>query len=163
MKGRKTWKVFSMTTSSQRKGFTLIELLVVIAVIGILASVILVGLSGARQRGRDAKRIQDLRQIQNGLELYFSANGTYPATLNTLTTANLGISNVPADPQTGAAYSYCVANNRYAVLATLEQYNAEAFNTTINATYPCNPNGTACQTNTAINTPTTNRQYCVTI
>ena len=63
-----------------KRGFTLIEILVVIAVIGILASLILVGLSSVQKRGRDARRIADLREAQHALELYFTKNGKYPDT-----------------------------------------------------------------------------------
>ena len=64
---------------ADRKGFTLIELLVVVAVIGILASVILLGLSSVRGKGRDSRRISDLKNIQNGLELFFNACNKYPS------------------------------------------------------------------------------------
>jgi prepilin-type N-terminal cleavage/methylation domain-containing protein len=51
------------------RGFTLIELLVVIAIIGLLASVIIASLGSARAKGRDARRLADLRSMANQIEL----------------------------------------------------------------------------------------------
>lgn len=45
------------------RGFTLIELLVVIAIIGLLSSVVLASLNSARAKGRDARRLSDLKQM----------------------------------------------------------------------------------------------------
>jgi type II secretion system protein G len=63
-----------------RRGFTLIELLVVIAIIGLLASVVMASLNSARAKGRDAKRLSEVREMQKALELYYDANGYYPQT-----------------------------------------------------------------------------------
>lgn len=61
-----------------KSGFTLIELLVVVAIIGILASVVLASLNTARAKGRDARRVSEIRSIRNALELYYSDYGVYP-------------------------------------------------------------------------------------
>ena len=63
---------------NKQKGFTLIELLVVISIIGLLASVVLVALSGARKKSRDAKRVADLNQLSKAMELYFNDVFAYP-------------------------------------------------------------------------------------
>ncbi len=105
------------------KGFTLIELLVVIAIIGILSSVVLVSLSTARAKSRDAKRISDLGQVEIALELYFDTYARYPTssaaglqTFNagTANTAHLGglvaagyIPKLPTDPTSAQNYVYC--------------------------------------------------------
>ncbi|HVY72566.1 MAG TPA: type II secretion system protein [Candidatus Paceibacterota bacterium] len=67
------------TMPKRPKGFTLIELLVVISIIGILASVVLVSLTSARVKARDARRVSDLHQLQTALELYATNHGSYPS------------------------------------------------------------------------------------
>lgn len=96
-----------MMKFNRDRGFTLIELLVVIAIIGILSSVVLASLNSARKKGRDARRIADVKQIQLALELYYDANGAYPATLSTSTLVTPGyISSLPADPSNSQVYAY---------------------------------------------------------
>src|ERR1700744_4950426 len=87
-----------------KQGFTLIELLVVIAIIGLLASIILVSLSTAQQKGRDAKRVQDIQDIVTALQLYSSKHGNYPSTLAGLVTDS-DFASVPTDPS-GNSYAY---------------------------------------------------------
>lgn len=117
-----------MNNTKTKKGFTLIEILIVVSIIGLLASVIFVGLAGTRARGRDARRVADLRSIQTGLELYFSKNGSYPATLDALRTASIGVTNIPKDPSTGANYGYGVASpaNSYVLIADTEASAGDA-------------------------------------
>jgi len=64
----------------------LIELLIVIGIIGVLAAVVLVSLSGARSSARDTKRVSDIRQIISALQLYYSDNGGYPLPATPTTT-----------------------------------------------------------------------------
>ncbi len=127
-----------------KKGFTLIELLIVVAVIGILASVVLVGLGPIQKQGRDARRISDLRQVQNGLELYYGKNGSYPSGITTwtqlvdaLTSANIGISNVPNDPTPSKEYKYTNTPTGYCLGALLEDINNPNWKRSIPCTTNC--------------------------
>jgi len=52
------------------RGFTLIELLVVIAIINILASQLLPALSTAREKGRQANCMNNLKQFSYAIEMY---------------------------------------------------------------------------------------------
>ena len=115
---------------NNKKGFTLIEILIVISVIGILASIVLVNLGGFRSRGRDARRISDLRTIQNALELYYANSGNYPIgtedNLYDEVEALPGIVKLPRNPKTGnPKYSYGADANglSYVLGATLENKN----------------------------------------
>lgn len=63
---------------NKEKGFTLIELLVVIAIIAILSTVVMAGLNSARQKGRDAKRLSDIKSLQAALEMFYDSCNGYP-------------------------------------------------------------------------------------
>ena len=92
-----------------RQGFTLIELLVVIAIIGILASIISVSMTSARAKGRDAKRVADLRTLQLALETYYNDNTAFPTTLGALSPNYLA--SIPKDPKNNTtAYQYSAYN-----------------------------------------------------
>jgi len=67
-----------MPFSIQSRGFTLIELLVVVAIIGLLSSLVLASLSDAQLKGRDARRLSDVNEINHALELYYTDHGQYP-------------------------------------------------------------------------------------
>ncbi len=80
-----------------KRGFTLIELLVVIGIIGILSGIIIPNLNTAKESGRDAKRVADIKNIQVALALYYNDNLKYPNTTSSL--APTYMSTVPTDPQ----------------------------------------------------------------
>lgn len=130
-----------------RKGFTLIEILIVVAIIAILSSVVLIGLGPTQRIGRDARRLSDLRQTQNGLELYFNKCGYYPGTAQAgspcgpysqigswsalqtaLTGSIIGVSQVPNDPTSGKNYLYGVSTGgaSYVLGAMLEEQSNSA-------------------------------------
>jgi prepilin-type N-terminal cleavage/methylation domain-containing protein len=133
-------------SSHKDRGFTLIELLVVIAIIGILSSVVLASLNSARKKGRDARRISDIKQLQLALELYYDNNNSeYPEAVSDLDPTYISVA--PADPQTNAAYSYenltsgnatCTASSQvcssYVIGATLEDENNPALDQDIDGT-----------------------------
>lgn len=87
------------------RGFTLIELLVVIAIIGLISTLAIVALGSAREKARDQARISRLKQIQTGLEIYFTENNQYPVVANGIV---LGSSNASClSPEEGFAQSGC--------------------------------------------------------
>lgn len=84
----------TQTQTSPRRGFTLIELMVVIAIIGVLATTVLAAVQDTRVKARDARNLQEARQLAIAIELYRNQNGGYPcsgnAGMNCLPTVNNG-------------------------------------------------------------------------
>ncbi len=128
---------------SYKRGFTLIELLVVIAIIGILASIVLASLNSARQKGRDARRVADLKEIQLALELSYDATGVYPPALTTAALVTPGyISVIPTDPSNGNSYAYApwaasgspAVCSSYHLGASLEVSNNSALSSAVHET-----------------------------
>ena len=162
--------------NNQRKGFTLIEILIVVAIIAILASVVLVGLGPTQSLGRDARRVSDMHEVQNGLELYYNKGGAYPvpttATWGPQSTATtfsgmlvndgIGVSDVPNDPTTGKNYIYgwSAAGANYILETTLENPNGGPWASYNPPTIPTLAGETG---GTAPNCLQVNSQYCVTL
>lgn len=135
---------------NNRKGFTLIEMLVVVAIVGLLSSVVVVGVGGAREKARDTKRVADLRQIQTYLEANYGTEYTdiaaaYPAEL-------------PTDPSTGNPYSFCRSTDgqSYAVGTTLENSDNRPSGGIAAADLP-----TGCTLSPAITCAATGVVYCI--
>lgn len=61
------------------RGFTIIELLVVVAVIGILATITLIGFNRYQADTRDSQRSSQVTIISEALERYYEKNGEYPS------------------------------------------------------------------------------------
>ncbi len=150
--------------AKRRKGFTLIEMLIVITIIALLASLILVGMGGARAKARDSRRIADLHNVQNALELYYAKIGSYPVdnynsstdwnTFRTiLTGAGIGVNQVPKDPLNDATryyrYGGITDGTNYVLGAQLEQSDV-ALNDDIDGTV------------NSIDCADTNLVYCIT-
>lgn len=119
--------------SKKKVSFTLLEMLVVIGLIAVLSAMGFVSYSTSQKKARDAKRKNDLREIQNAMEQYYSICGyQYPASLGSsivcLSPSVAIMPTVPVDPKTITPYpcSSC-SNTQYNICATLESESPSSF------------------------------------
>jgi len=96
-----------------KKGFSLVELLIVISIIGVLAVIMAINFSKAQQSGRDQRRIEDLKAIQNAAEQYYMLSGSsnYPSNSSTpwqwpISNGQIVLQNFPADPKNSISDGY---------------------------------------------------------
>ncbi|OGJ41100.1 MAG: hypothetical protein A2378_00390 [Candidatus Pacebacteria bacterium RIFOXYB1_FULL_44_10] len=110
------------------KAFTLIELLITMAILAVITTVVAGNFAGSTQKGRDARRKSDLKQLQTALEAYMNDKGEYPTyeggssffsyldasgipvSVDTGESFAIGnvvyMSKVPADPNSSYTYLY---------------------------------------------------------
>lgn len=126
-----------------QKGFTLIELLVVLAIIGMVTSLVMVNILGARERGRDATRKSDLRALQAYMEMYRADQGSYPSSPLPVCGGSLIIGGstyipkMPCDPtNTGQyVYKYTTTGTTYTLVTCLENEKDAQRDKTNNASF----------------------------
>lgn len=125
----------------KHKGFTLVELILVMALVAILALLIIGNFNATLKKGRDARRKNDLSQIQKTLELYYEDNRTYPvfadndifgkklctghtasATTACAVTETTYMVRTPQDPNSAYTYRYepSVSGSSYYLYAYIE-------------------------------------------
>lgn len=95
-----------MHLTTHRRGFTLIELLVAISIIGVLSSIIMTSLNGARIKARNTTRISEVIQLRTAFTLarnggvYPNVSYTYPC----ITASCYGVWSIYAADATTDAY-----------------------------------------------------------
>ena len=75
--GNTKYKILN-TKYPKFQGFSLIELLVVITIISILVSFGTVAFTISQKKARDSRRKNDLKNVKQAMEFYYSETGHYP-------------------------------------------------------------------------------------
>lgn len=136
----------------KNKGFTLIELTITIGILAILSTLVFAIVNPLDQirKANDARRKDDLNQIQKSLEQYYQDNGQYPQSSSSYQIENPALTPVPwggswspymnslpKDPDSGRTYIYYTTNQQsYYLYASLERGGKDP--------QACNISGTAC-------------------
>src|ERR1043166_10248791 len=100
------------------RAFTLIELLVVVAIIGILVGLLFPAFKAVQNQARSSQAKNDLTQIVNAVNAFYTDYGKYPISTTTDTTFGPGgtpnnalLNELQGCPTTGAVPPTCSANS----------------------------------------------------
>ena len=127
------------TAQAATKRFSLFELLLVIAVLGLLSTIAIIAIGNARQKARDAARLEDMREVEVALQLYFNDRNRYPEAKEAVVLGqgnfdclaeggwaaggceSIYLSDAPSNPTpNGAPYKYTSDGSSYRVEFELE-------------------------------------------
>ena len=127
-------------------GFTIMELLVVFSVLGVVTSGGVFTAVTQVNKAQDARRKQDLSQLQKALENYYNDFGSYPASgaVSDCGGSSLSpyVAEIPCDPATKQAYGYVVDELRqnYELYAELKRSQDESISS-VGCSSGCGPEG----------------------
>ena len=93
-----------MEKKRQEEGFTLIELLIVVIILGILAAVVVFGVSTFREDSVDNACATDRKSLETAAEAYRTKTGSYPADPAPVTTGSTTVDDDPIDVLVAAGY-----------------------------------------------------------
>ncbi len=96
-----------------KRAFTLIELLIVISIISMLSSIVIATTTSAQAKGRDAKRVQQIRQIDLATRLYIDTLGHAP-----LADMGCGVSSGPVSEEDARDCMFSSSDSSWSTFAT---------------------------------------------
>jgi general secretion pathway protein G len=108
-----------------RRGLTLVELMVVVVILGLLATAVVVNVTGHLSRGKRQRVLTDLATLRDAVEYYYGEFGKYPDSnegLKALLTRtdnfpNGLVSQIPVDPWAKPyVYQYPAEGRAYNIL-----------------------------------------------
>ena len=130
---------------TKKNGFTLIEIIIALFIIGLIVTLASISINKIREKGRDIKRVDNIKQIQLALEMYRRDVGSYPETLNfgeqLVNPSNSNIvylDKIPTNLFYGGGdcpneeYSYSLTDGKYEIEFCLENFQTE-----IESNYNC--------------------------
>src|SRR5882724_3280533 len=98
-------------TPSRPSGFTLVEILVVLAILAFLLSVAVPRYFGSLDRSKETVLRDNLFQVRESLDQYFSDTGRYPDKIEDLVARHY-LRAAPVDPVTGSTTTWVVVPPR---------------------------------------------------
>ena len=115
-----------MNKIKRQKGFTLIELLVVIAIIGILAAIVLVNVSSARNKAKDSSIKGNLASLPALAELKYDTDSSYLTACTVAADGKQAFDAAAAQGKTGTcgASAYACCNSAATTYVACVELNA---------------------------------------